>query len=234
MAKPGEKAKGTEFLDKLSQIFPQKELVKKVIEGDNPTEIILDEAEKDYDLLVLGASGQKKSRDILFTPLVDYLVRLSPCTTMVVHGQRLQETWSPRRILVPTNGTVAARNAAELGFALASSGNEEVIILNVVMQNEDPWHYETQYALQQHLGIAHQIVEELREIGELQRVLTATDVRVGPDPETVILDVASRERIDLIILGTDIRPGSGRLFLGPRVERILDNAPCPVIVINSS
>lgn len=84
-----------------------------------------------------------------------------------------------------------------------------------------------------HIGIAHQIVEELREVGELQGVLTVADVRTGPNPETVILDVASKERIDLIILGTNIRAGSDRLFLGPGVERILENAPCPVIVINT-
>ncbi|HEX3035744.1 MAG TPA: cation:proton antiporter [Thermodesulfobacteriota bacterium] len=234
VAMPGDKAKGTEFLNKVSQIFSQKELVKKVVEGDNLADIILEEAKKDYDLLVLGASGQKKGTDILFTPLVDYLVRFSPCTTMVVHGDRLQETWSPKRILVPTDGTAEARNAAELGFALASSGDEEVIILNVVVANESPWYYETQsYAFHRQLGIAHHIVEELREIGKLQGVLTVTDVRAGSDAETVILDVASKERIDLIILGTGIRPGSDRLFLGPRVERILHNSPCPVIVVNS-
>jgi nucleotide-binding universal stress UspA family protein len=35
-------------------------------------------------------------------------------------------------------------------------------------------------------------------------------------------------------LGTGLRSGSDRLFLGPRVEHILDNASCPVVVINSS
>ncbi|HEX3035746.1 MAG TPA: universal stress protein [Thermodesulfobacteriota bacterium] len=233
VTKPGDKAKGTEFLNKLSEIFTQKELVKKVVEGDNPTEVILDEAKKDYDLLVLGASGQKKGTDILFTPLVDYLVRLSPCATMVVHGQRVLETWSPKRILVPTNGTAAARNAAEVGFTLASSGDEEVVILNVVVGDESPWHHASQSSTRQQLGIAHQIVEELRELGELHGVLTMTDVRTGPDPETVILEVAEKERIDLVILGTNIRAGSDRLFLGPGVERILENAPCPVIVINT-
>jgi nucleotide-binding universal stress UspA family protein len=48
----------------------------------------------------------------------------------------------------------------------------------------------------------------------------------------VIIGLARRERIDMIILGTDVRPASDRLFLGPRVERILGDAPCPVIVIN--
>jgi len=235
IAEPGGKARSIEFLDQLSRLFPQKELVKKVVEGDKPADIILDEAKKDYDLMVLGASERNRSSETLFTPLVDYLVRLSPCATMVVHGQRIQEDWLPKRILVPTNGTVAAKHAAEIGFSLASSGDEDVIILNVVVQEKDTWHYDIYSgALERRLGIAHQIVEELRQLGESRGVLTVADVRVGPDPETVIMDVVNKERIDLIILGTAIRPGSDRLFLGPRVERILKNASCPVILINTS
>jgi len=235
VTEPGNKAEGAEFLDKLSPLFSQKELIKKVVESSSPVNAILDEAQKDYDLLVLGASGKNRGSSILFTPLVDYLVRSSPCTTMVVQSKRLQETWSPRRILVPTNGTVASRHATEIGFSLASSGEEEVIILNVVAQDRGSRYYQSPDEVLEHqLGIAHQIVEELRQLGESLGVLTATAVRVGPDPETVILDVSNKERVDLIILGTSLRPGSDRLFLGPRVERILDNAPCPVIVINSS
>lgn len=234
-AEPGDKAKSTEFLDQLSRLFSQKELINKVVEGDRPADIILDEAKKDYDLLVLGASERHRNSDALFTPLVDYLVRLSPCTTMVVQGQRLKENWLPNRILVPTNGTLAAKHSAEIGFSLATSGNEEVIVLNVVVQETDAWNSDIYSgAGEQRLGIGHQIVEEIRQLGESMGVLTAADVRVGPDPETVIMEVVTKERIDLIILGTALRPGSDRLFLGPRVERILKNAPCPVIVINTS
>lgn len=153
---------------------------------------------------------------------------------MVVHGQRLQEGWSPKRILVPTIGMVAAKHSAKIAFSIASSGEEEVIIPNVVVEDESTWRYETHIDGFERLGIAHQIVEELRKLGELNSVITLTDVRVGRDPETVILDVVTKERVDLIILGTAIRPGSDRLFLGPGVERILNNAPCPVIVVNSS
>jgi Kef-type K+ transport system membrane component KefB/nucleotide-binding universal stress UspA family protein len=221
VAEPGGRAKAMNFLDKLSRLYSQKELIKKVVESNNPTDVILDEAKKDYDLLVLGASYRERNLDILFTPLVDHLVRLSPCTTMVVHGQRLQEGWSPKRILVPTDGTVAAKHSGEIAFSIASSGEEEVIILNVVVEDENSWRYETRIdGFERRLGIAHQIVEELRKLGELNNVITLTDVRVGRDLETVILDVVTKERIDLIILGTAIRPGSDRLFLGPKVERI--------------
>jgi nucleotide-binding universal stress UspA family protein len=50
----------------------------------------------------------------------------------------------------------------------------------------------------------------------------------------IILDVADQRDMDLIVLGTDVRAGSNHLSLGPRVERIIEGAPCPVIVINDS
>ncbi|NJP04756.1 MAG: universal stress protein [Chloroflexaceae bacterium] len=36
----------------------------------------------------------------------------------------------------------------------------------------------------------------------------------------------------MIILGTNVRSGSQHLYLGRRVERILEHTPCPVIIIN--
>ncbi len=64
-------------------------------------------------------------------------------------------------------------------------------------------------------------------------VNTFTEIKIGEEPDSVILDMASANDFDLIILGTDVRPGSDKLYLGPRVERILNNASCPVIIVNS-
>jgi nucleotide-binding universal stress UspA family protein len=77
-----------------------------------------------------------------------------------------------------------------------------------------------------------QNVEQLRHLGSLSGVTTLTEVKIGSQPEKVILDTAKDYQVDLIILGTDISVGSDRLYLGPRVERILKNASCPVIVVN--
>lgn len=86
--------------------------------------------------------------------------------------------------------------------------------------------------LERRLGIAHQLVEELRSLGESLAVRTEADVRAGQDIGGVILEVARSTQRDLIILGTSVRPGSDRLYLGPRVERILREASCPVLVLN--
>jgi Kef-type K+ transport system membrane component KefB/nucleotide-binding universal stress UspA family protein len=228
---PGERTNGAVFLDNLADVFArQEELVKKVVESNNPAQAILDEARKDYELLLMGASETKRGSEILFTPLVDFLVRLAPCPTIVVHGPRVQEDWQPRRILVPVNGTLAAKNAAELGFFLADPEEDEVFILHVVAG--EYYLDATGESIERRLAIGHELVEELRELGASRNVNTNTNVHQGVSPEAVILEMAERERMDLIILGTAVRSGSERVFLGPRVERIMAGAPCPVVIVN--
>ena len=225
----GGRAKSSEFLDRLKERFAAAELTLKIVEADEPRASILDEAQKDYHLMILGASEQKPDSKALFHPVVDEMVRLAPCPTLVVSGPVAMERWPPKRILVPTNGSPASRHAAEVGFALAGGG-EEVVLLNVV-RGERPRYGLRPTAEWQALDSGRQIVNELRELGEAQGARTRGVVEIG-DADRVIVDLARRERIALIVLGTDVRPGSDRLFLGPRVERILQGAACPVVVVN--
>jgi nucleotide-binding universal stress UspA family protein len=234
VADESERPAGVAFLRQISNYFTVDELLRKVVTGNNPGNLILDEVKKDYDLLVMGASEKDGQSDMLFTPLVDTVVRLSPCPTLIVKGGAVTADWKPSRVLVATNGSAAAKNAAELAFTLATK-KEEVIVLHVVDEtgrvlqpesSDDP--------LARRLSIGHQIVDQLRESGELRGVTVITDVEIGLRPEEVILTQARQRGVDLIILGTDVRLGSDRLFLGPRVEYILTNAACPVIVINTA
>lgn len=232
ITRPGERAAGVEFLDQVSRLFPQKDLTKKVVEGTAPSELILDEASRGYDLMVLGASQDSNSR-VLFNPMVDYLLRVSPCPTMVVRSSGDLDDWRPGHVLVPTNGSFSGKRAAEVGIAVASSSDDRVSILNVVVRTQHGNPLDADGELfQRQLGNARHMVDELKTLATKHNVNADADVRVGRDPESVILEMARKESSDLIILGTNLRIGTQRLFLGPRVERILNNAPCPVIVIN--
>lgn len=225
-------AKG--FLNTLEAMFTIPTIAKKVVLKNNTREQILAEAKKDYDLMLLGAAEGKQSSETLFTPLVDGLIRFAPCPTMLVKGQRLQEDWMPQRILVPSNGSLASRRAAELAFALASNGDERVHILQVVEDQSSSYHPDASGTLLERQKVnADASVKTLGELGRMQAVATQTEVRVGTIPELIILEAAREYDIDLIILGTHVGFGTDHLHLGPRVERILKDAPCPVIVFNS-
>jgi len=52
----------------------------------------------------------------------------------------------------------------------------------------------------------------------------------GPVAETIV-ETARREAISLIILGSDVRNGISRLFVGSVAGRVVRDAPCPVLLI---
>jgi len=226
--------KSMDFLNNIGKMFPQHSLSKKVVVGDNPTQQILDEAHKDYDMVVLGAAESTTNPSALFNPITDDVMRLAPCATMIVHGEHVSADWRPCKVLIPTNGSLASRRAAEVGFAVASEDDGDVLILKVI-QSRIGKEYLPENAEweKKQTQIAEQIVGELREVGELLGINTHSDLRIGTDISDVIIDVAREEKVDLIILGTSIRPGSDRLYLGPQVEHILNDAPCSVVVVNS-
>jgi nucleotide-binding universal stress UspA family protein len=59
-----------------------------------------------------------------------------------------------------------------------------------------------------------------------------TEVMIWNETASGVVDRA-REDIDLIVIGTAVRAGTQQLYLGPRVEQLLAEAPCPVIILNT-
>ncbi|MEQ8672408.1 MAG: cation:proton antiporter [Aggregatilineales bacterium] len=227
--------KGLKFLDRIGEMFPQQKLTKRVVVSEHPVQKILEEVRKDYDLLVIGATQTPTSSAALFNPVTDELMRFATCPTMTIHGGHVAVDWRPRRILIPTNGSKASHRAAEVGFGIVPDDEGEVIILNAIetrygkdyLSENSEWE-------QKQFEIAGQIVGELREFGRMLGIQAAGEIRKSMDVPDTILDVAREDNVDLIILGTSIRPGSDRLYLGPNVEHVLNDAPCPVVVVNFS
>jgi Kef-type K+ transport system membrane component KefB len=230
------KTENLKFLKELGELFPDQELTTKAVESRDTLNTILDEAQKDYDLLLLGGSEHRQNEDHLFSRHIDSVVSLSPIITMVVQSREVPQDWSPKNILVPTNGSLASKNAAQLAFLMCSEGNETVGFLNVLEKDvRRSWRDEiNDAAFKRQMETSLRIVEELRGLAETMGVKATVAAEVGTEPETVIAEIAKRDKFDLIILGTDVRPASERLFLGPRVEAILKTAPCPVVVLNST
>jgi len=224
-----------DYLSQLKEYFHIEEVVTKVVVSDNPADAILDEARKNYDLLVLGATEQVTASRVMFNPIIDYLVRMSPCPSMIVKSAPVDKDWQPKRVLVPTNGSKAARNAAEMAFMVGRAlENCEVIAMNVSSNERARLGIELQDNRDfDRKKIAHEIVAELKKSGEAFGVSTEALVVHGESPEQAITLVAEENNIDLIMVGTSVRPASSRLYMGPRVENIIQHARCPVVIFNA-
>ncbi|MDH3250519.1 MAG: cation:proton antiporter, partial [Acidimicrobiia bacterium] len=203
----------------------------RVVSGD-PILAVLDEAQKGYDLLMLGATEVLGDEQSLFGSAVDALTRMAPVPTLVVSARTVPEGWRPGRILVPTDGTSAAQRAADVAFALAGGGGS-IALLHVLSPEVSPAVSMTDTGQIRQLDLANQILDEVRDRGEGLGVASSTMVEMATDVESAIIEAAGRFEADLIVLGTAARAGTRRLFLGPRVEHVLLEAACPVVVLNS-
>ena len=224
-----EKTDAQKFLDGIAKTFKVSGINKKVVVAENALEKILEEAKKDYDLLVIGATEKQKNSGMVFSSFTDNLIRFSPCPSLIVHGHTVIEENKINKILVPTDGSKASKRAAEVAFALTTKNTDEVHILRVVEEKPNLDDFDTKdHLIDRQFNYAHEIVNDLKSIGESLSVNTFTKVVVGVNPENVILKIAKEEDFNLVILGSDVRPGSDKLYLGPRVERILSIVLAPL------
>lgn len=214
------KTEAARYLDEVEAMFDVAGVTSRVVVDTDPVRSILIEAERDYDLMVLGTPNVTTSAEGLFGPLIDDLVKLSPCPTMLVRGVTSDE--GLRRILVPSNGTTASRRAAELAFAIAE---EETFVEGL--------HVVTPSMVGASRDHAADVTAELEIVGDAMGKTPRTRVRHAESAETGILTYIDEIRPDLLILGTEVRAGTTRLHLGPRVESLVRSAPCPVVVINA-
>ena len=216
-----ERQDATRYLTSLEELFDTS-VTSRVVVSDDPVAAILREAAGDYDLMVLGAPISNAATEDLFGQPIDDLVKLSPCPTLIVRGVGETLDWQPRKILVPTNGTRAARRAAELAFALAGEDAEV-----------EGLHVATTTTVRTRDDLAVDITAELEEMAGALGQYSQTRIRHNDTAEQGILSYVAETKPDLMVLGTGVRAGTARLHLGPRVEYLVRHAPCAVIVINT-
>ena len=217
------------YLRSVSASFPETLTVKRRVTKGDPTRAIIDEAAKGFDLIALGATEPGPEVDFLFGPVIDDVVRLAPCPSLVFTARG--QSWPPKTILVPTGGSHAAARAADLAFALALPDTSVVLFHVVDAESGSEMGVGRSSSAAVRIEIGQEIVTELRQAGERTGAMVQSEVVMGGGMTANIVDRAHRD-VDLIVLGTSVRIGTQRLFLGPRVERIIRESPCSVMVLN--
>lgn len=222
------------FLDNLQTKLESLKVNKQIILSDKPLNAILDELKKGYDLLVVGATEKTSSNDAIINPFVDDLIRMASCQSLIIHSPTNFPRKELNKILVPVDGSLASKKAAELAFSISEPDKDEVHLLRVIEQKSSNIEFlVNQSLLERQYEYAKAILNSIKNIGDSFQVKTFTRVEIGDFPEDVILRAASEYGFDLVVLGTELKPGTDKLYLGPRIERILNDCTCPVAVFNS-
>jgi nucleotide-binding universal stress UspA family protein len=177
----------------------------------------------------------------LFNLLVDRVVQEAPCATLVVKSHLAIASGEScaiipqriRHILVPTIGSETSTNAVEVASTIAAQTHARLTLVHVVSPPQEEYVLYDEQILDPIMEIAQQIVEY--QVGVAAHLGANAEVRIlnGKSPEREILDFADQEQVDLIVLGTNLRMITGRVFFGHGVDAILSQANCPVAVLSS-
>lgn len=219
---PSQRDLATDYLTRLVEVFRHGATSWKVAAGDEPAAEILREAAGGYDLVMLGAPTMAPTEENVFGPVIDDLVRMAPCPTVVVRTENLPTVWEPLKILVPSDGSATSRRALDLALAIAGP-ETEVRAVHVVTPSLSGLR----------TSLAEDITAEIEVVSNrLDRVVETTIVE-AEDVGSGILQILGSSGADLLVMGTGVRAGTARLHLGPRVEFIARRAPCPVVILNT-
>ena len=137
------------------------------------------------------------------------------------------------RILVPTDGSGQAFRAVGQAIHLAAVTGAELTILMAVDYNKEVAAFE-QVSLGGYVPAELQVAA-YKFLADLMHVIPSeirahTRVEVG-DARDIIVDVATEEESDLIVMGSRGFGTFRSLLVGSVSRFVLEQAPCPVLLV---
>ncbi len=141
-----------------------------------------------------------------------------------------------KKILVPSDGSPLAHQAAEFAADLAKVHGAQVVGLYVI----DPFPYigigdASAVGLQAYMAEAQtaagQSLDDIRKACEARGVTFEGDTIERNVTYEGILETAEAESADLIVMGSHGRKGVQALILGSVAQKVLTHAKVPVLIV---
>jgi Kef-type K+ transport system membrane component KefB/nucleotide-binding universal stress UspA family protein len=203
-----------------------------VTRAETPTEeAITAEAKKGFDLLIVGREPASEGET-----LHDRIARSAaafggPFALAIARGRHRKANMGTRlRILVPVDGTAAARTGAELAIALAQGSRGAVTALHVASKPPSARRRGAGPRRAEDTGGAEAILRDAGRLGAPYGVTVREKLTVADAvAEAIVAELRSGDH-DLVVLGVNPRPGD-RLSFGALAATLLDRAPCSVVFV---
>lgn len=206
-----------------------------IVQG-NPAPTIVDYAEHyDHDLIVMPTHGREGISRYLIGSVTEKVVRLSPIPTLVTRMQSDERFAFPYEdILLPTDGSPAATQAAQYGLSLAASLDATVHVLSIVDDSSLGLDVRSTVLRQDYEQVASDAVEDLVSEAETHGIANTVQHIEHGTPIEVILEYIESNSIHAVVMGTTGRRGTDRILLGSLAEKTVRSAPVPVITVRDA
>ena len=165
------------------------------------------------DIIVVGNVGMGKARRFKLGGIAERVAHQAPCDVLIVHTRDLQAPEGEyRQLLVGTDGSATATEAARKGFELAEILGAEVTLVYV----GDP--------------LVGAVVLEETAKGRPGSAPAHTEVVAGGDPAARLTERARRGDVDLMVVGNKGMAGAHRYLLGSVPSKVAHESPIDVLI----
>ena len=166
--------------------------------------------------MLLGSTAEKVVR---YSPKPVWVCKDRTCHTI-------------KNILVPIDFSIFSEEAMKWGLFLAKVFDAKLILLHVIKPIIRSPNYismlrEKKLSLRE---IAHMEMDKFLMKFDLTELKYTTKIIMG-EPHKKITQVAYKENVQLIIMGTHGRSGISHLILGSVTEKVLENGCCDVLAV---
>jgi len=203
------------------------EVTTIVHEAPGP-EIIAAEAEKGYDLMLIGLE-KTTVRGHDFHDSVASLAQgfKGPLGITLVRGDLEEKPRAKMNILVPINGTEPSRRAAEVAITMARANKASLTVLYVAVRGDSAARRGLRTRTQENA-----ILKDIVAIADGYNMSIRTAVVTDSAPDKAILKEAARRKNNLIVMGANRRPGE-KLFFGDTASALMKEAKCSLLLLAS-
>jgi len=192
------------------------------------SEAVAAEARKGYDFLFVGLRDMLDNKGGFSKQVTEIADAFEGPLALVVSRKpdRIPRLEPGALLLVPVNGTAAARRAAEVALALARPHCLRVKALYV---SPAPKGQQRRASLSRRREEA--VLKDIMELAERYGVLIQTAMRARTAADVAICQEAAKGA-SMIVMGATQRPGK-ELFFGNTASAVLAACKCPIMLIGS-
>jgi nucleotide-binding universal stress UspA family protein len=205
----------------------------RVLRGEPGREIVdLAHADK-TDLIVIGKRGHGLIDRLLIGSTALKVLRESDIPVLAVKKREEKDTVQIKKLLVPVDISEKTDSALNYAIRLGEELNATISVVFVVKL--ESYDFEIPYKLLENLipfassELAKQVEEIKLNLGVKSEI--KTEVIQGLNTPLSIVNYASSNDIDLIILNTHGRKGIKRLILGSVAEKVIQESHCSVLAL---
>jgi nucleotide-binding universal stress UspA family protein len=179
------------------------------------------------DLIVMGVRGASLAQRLLVGSTTARVIGYSSQDVLVVPEKG---SIGGDRLLVATDGSEYSRKAVNKALDLLQNSGGTLTVVSVLEISPHIYAVAPEVA-EEKIKLPQKYVEEVKDLAASRGIQAEGVVREAECANEVICDIAGKQSIDLIVLGSHGRTGLKRLLMGSVTESVIAHAPCPVLVV---